>query len=169
MIGTTCGVLVNLLGDWERRAPFRELRGPLLLRDVLQRSALNNDWLLAGIVCQGLWNFLIDAGNVVNALGDDEADYIAGDLVEYLDEEKLFNGKQPDLLWEQFAGVATDLLERIQDSISINNSPLLLSESEDDHDHNDKNENAVKNRKKHLSIVNINNEWGDKLKKWLEE
>lgn len=52
LIGASCGVLVNLLSDWERRAPFRELRGPLLLRDVLQRAATNQDWPLASIVCQ---------------------------------------------------------------------------------------------------------------------
>lgn len=53
--GTSCGVLVNLLSDWERRAPFRELRGPLLLRDVLQRAAVNQDWLLALITCQVIY------------------------------------------------------------------------------------------------------------------
>lgn len=52
IVETSCGVLVNMLSDWERRAPFRELRGPLLLRDVLQRSALKHDWLLALIACQ---------------------------------------------------------------------------------------------------------------------
>lgn len=52
VIGTSCGVLVNMLSDWERRAPFRELKGPLLLRDVLQRGAMNQDWLLALIACQ---------------------------------------------------------------------------------------------------------------------
>lgn len=52
LIGASCGVLVNLLSDWERRAPFRELRGPLLLRDVLQRAATTQDWPLASIVCQ---------------------------------------------------------------------------------------------------------------------
>lgn len=52
VIGTTCGVLVNMLSDWERRAPFREMQGPLLLRDVLQRGAMNQDWLLALIACQ---------------------------------------------------------------------------------------------------------------------
>lgn len=86
LIATSCGVLVNLLGDWERRVPFRELRGPQLLRDVLQRSALQQDWILAGIVCQALWNYLIDTSNVIGALGEDEADYIAGDLIEYLGE-----------------------------------------------------------------------------------
>lgn len=52
VIGTSCGVLVNLLSDWERRAPFRELKGPLVMRDVLQRAAMNQDWLLASIACQ---------------------------------------------------------------------------------------------------------------------
>lgn len=52
IVGTSCGVLVNMLGDWERRAPFREMRGPLLLRDVLQNAALKQDWLLALIACQ---------------------------------------------------------------------------------------------------------------------
>lgn len=52
IVGTSCGVLVNMLSDWERRAPFREMRGPFLLRDVLQRSAMNRNWILALIVCQ---------------------------------------------------------------------------------------------------------------------
>lgn len=52
IVETSCGVLVNMLGDWERRSRFRELRGPQLLRDVLQRSALKHDWMLALIACQ---------------------------------------------------------------------------------------------------------------------
>lgn len=52
LIGASCGVLVNLLSDWQRRAPFRELGGPLLVRDVLQRAAMHQDWLLASIACQ---------------------------------------------------------------------------------------------------------------------
>lgn len=84
LIATSCGVLVNLLSDWDRRAPFRELKGPQLLRDVLQRSAVEEDWILAGIVCQALWNYLIDSSNIIGALGENEADYIASDLAEYL-------------------------------------------------------------------------------------
>lgn len=33
-----------------------------------------------------MWNYLIDTGNVIGALGEDEADYISGDLLEYLGE-----------------------------------------------------------------------------------
>lgn len=52
IVATSCGVLVNMLSDWERRAQFRELKGPLLLRSVLQQCALKHDWLLALIACQ---------------------------------------------------------------------------------------------------------------------
>lgn len=41
-----------------------------------------------------------------------------------VDEEKIFRGNQPDPMWEQFANVATDLLERLQACMSINSSPL---------------------------------------------
>lgn len=136
LVGTSCGVLVNLLSDWERRAPFRELRGPYQLRDVLQRAALRADWPLAATVCQALWNFLIDTANIVSALGEAEADYIAGDLAEYLDEESLFGANvQPDERWEHFALVAADLLERIQaESMLGAVSPCASSEEEEDDD-----------------------------------
>lgn len=84
LIETSCGVLVNLLSDWERRAPFKEVKGVRLLRETLERSALDENWLLAGITCQAFWNFLIDSGNVVDSLGENEADLLAGDLADYL-------------------------------------------------------------------------------------
>lgn len=31
-----------------------------------------------------MWNYIIDSGNVVGALGEDEADCISGDILEYL-------------------------------------------------------------------------------------
>lgn len=49
----------------------------------------------------------------------------------FTDEERLFNGGLPDPTWEQFAVVAADLLERIQSSISYNNSPYASSEEEE--------------------------------------
>lgn len=33
---------------------------------------------------QAMWNYIIDSGNVVGALGEDEADYISADILEYL-------------------------------------------------------------------------------------
>lgn len=49
----------------------------------------------------------------------------------FLDEEKLFGGAGPDPTWEAFAVVAADLLERIQSSMSYNNTPYA-SASEDE-------------------------------------
>lgn len=84
LVETSCGVLVNLLGDWERRAPFKELKGIKLLREILQKAAMEENWLLAGIASQAFWNFLIDSSNVIDTLGENEADLLAGDLAEYL-------------------------------------------------------------------------------------
>lgn len=89
LVETSCGVLVNLLGDWERRTPFKELKGIKLLREILQKAAMEENWLLAGIASQAFWNFLIDSSNVVDALGENEADLLAGDLAEYLGEEDM--------------------------------------------------------------------------------
>lgn len=153
LVASSCGVLVNILGDWERRASFRELRGPLLLRDVLQRSALQEDWLLAGIVCQALWNYLIDTANVTGALGEEEADYIAGDLNDYLEQKKPnADEAQCNELWQQFASVATDLLDRIQSSISLTNSPCMSVDGDD------------------VDVVGeIGDAWGGRFKEWLEQ
>lgn len=51
-----------------------------------------------------------------------------------LDEEKLFGGSKPDQEWEEFAVVAADLLERIQSSLSYNNTPYASSSDNDDDD-----------------------------------
>jgi hypothetical protein len=70
----------------------------------------------------------------------------------FIDEERLFQGQPPDASWEQFAIVATDLLERIQACMSIVNTPCISSEDEND-DVED----------------NPGNTWGGKYKEWLNE
>lgn len=84
-------------------------------------------------------------------MGEDEADYIAGDLAEYLDEDSLFNGGPPDQMWEQFAVVAADLLERIQSSISYSLTPCASSDDED------------------VAAGRIGTLWQGHFKSWLEE
>lgn len=137
---------------------------------------------------QALWNYLIDTSRVIDALGEDEADFISNDLLEYLglfanaklafflffffsfdfffiaecffflstfpDEERIFKSAAPDPLWEQFAIVAADLLERIQASMSYNNTPCDTSDDEHDHERND-----VENAHFH----------SDRFKKWLQD
>lgn len=158
LVASSCGVLVNILGDWERRATFRELKGPLLLRDVLQRSATQEDWLLAAIVCQALWNYLIDTTDLVAALGEDEADYIAGDLMQYLEEgNERFGGQAlGDELYEQFCTVASDLLERVQTSISLTHSPPVSVEAFENDDDVD-------------VVGEIGDKWGGRFKEWLQQ
>lgn len=53
------------------------------------------------------------------------------------DEDKLFANAQPDTDWEEFAIVAADLLERIQSSLSYNNSAYASSEEAADDDDDD--------------------------------
>ncbi|XP_035791044.1 armadillo repeat-containing protein 2-like isoform X1 [Anopheles albimanus] len=130
LIVTACGVLVNVLGDWTRRVSFQEIDGPLMLRQILHRGVTKRDWIMAGITCQAIWNYLIDAGDILQTLSQETIDYICEDLAEALDEEILFNGNKPDAFWEDFAPVATDLLERLQFGISGGNSTCETSEDE---------------------------------------
>lgn len=53
------------------------------------------------------------------------------------DEDKLFANCQPNADWEEFAIVAADLLERIQSSLSYNNSAYASSEETVDDDNGD--------------------------------
>lgn len=163
LVASSCGVLVNILGDWERRATFRELKGPVLLRDVLQRSATQEDWLLAAIVCQALWNYLIDTTDLVAALGEDEADYIAGDLIQYLEEGsgRLSDQSQGDELYEQFCTVASDLLERVQMSISLSHSPPVSADAVEEEDRDDEVVVDVEGE--------IGDKWGGRFSEWLQE
>lgn len=52
--------------------------------------------------------------------------------MNYLDEEKIFRDTPVDPLWEQFAHVASDLLERLQSCMSITNSPINSSDEEEE-------------------------------------
>uniref|UniRef100_A0A182JG96 Armadillo repeat-containing protein 2 n=1 Tax=Anopheles atroparvus TaxID=41427 RepID=A0A182JG96_ANOAO len=130
LLVTSCGVVVNILGDWARRASFREIEGPVILRRILQRGVGNRDWIMAGIACQAIWNYLIDTRDIVQNMGQAEIDLISENLAEGLDEDILFEGKDADNLWEDFAMVGTDLLERLQLCLSGKNTPCEISDEE---------------------------------------
>uniref|UniRef100_A0A182YI58 Uncharacterized protein n=1 Tax=Anopheles stephensi TaxID=30069 RepID=A0A182YI58_ANOST len=127
---TSCGVLVNMLGDWSSRVPFREIDGPIILRRLLRKGVDNRDWIMAGIACQAVWNYLIDTSDMLATLGQTEIDLICEALAEGLDEDSLFGDKEPDNFWDDFAPVATDLLERLQICMSNGNSPCESSDEE---------------------------------------
>lgn len=70
-------------------------------------------------------------------------------LIFISDEEKLFGKFPPDAEWEEFAIVAADLLERIQSSLSYNNSAYASSEEDETNDianNEAMNENMPKSR-----------------------
>lgn len=56
------------------------------------------------------------------------------------------------MLWEEFAPVATDLLERLQSCMSVGNSPCLSSDDEGD----------IMNREQVET-------WGKQYKQWLQQ
>lgn len=96
-----------------------------------------------------MWNYLIDSPNIVELLGENETEFIAGMLSDYLDEETIFNGEQPDQIWEQqFAIVATDLLERIQTAMPYSSH---VSSDEDD-----------------VRITKTGDYWGGQFRTWLD-
>lgn len=76
-------------------------------------------------------------------------------IIQLKDDDKIFDGEPPDVLWEQFASVATDLLERIQSCMTVSNTPVLLS-SDDDPD-------------EIMAVAHSDDLWGSKFKKWLQE
>ncbi|XP_002041952.2 armadillo repeat-containing protein 2 [Drosophila sechellia] len=162
----TCaiGVLVNLLGDGEQRGPFLQLRGAELLSLLLRGSLEQEDWFLANIVCQALWNLLIDghcaanlcqSGNILDEVSDLLADYLDEDRLSPGDEDNDNDEDDPeresedlnatdtdpeahDALWEDFALVATDLLERIQNNFDRQQqSQASLPQNADNEDDND--------------------------------
>uniref|UniRef100_A0A146LPT6 Armadillo repeat-containing protein 2 n=3 Tax=Lygus hesperus TaxID=30085 RepID=A0A146LPT6_LYGHE len=124
LVFTTTGVLVNLMADWDKRLALKESNGVQKLIVVIKRC--DGDWKLASLICQALWNFCIDSTHLYAALGIQPTNCLLTVLVDLLDEEKLFGIKEdaeiPDLiaesseyrLWEQFASVATNLLEKIE-------------------------------------------------------
>lgn len=137
----TIGILVNLLGDTENRLPLIQLKGPEilleLLKDALQQHA---DFFLATIISQAFWNLFIDTPNIEDVCLETTLDELSDILAEYLDEEKIlkiYENQPIPQLWEDFAIVSTDLLERLQsnyDQQSDSVASLEASDIENDED-----------------------------------
>lgn len=135
----SCGVLVNVLNDSHSRNCFKNLSGLFLLRECLKRGIIDKNWFLSETVCKAFWNFLIDRDDLVQAPDSTEIEALSNDLAEYLgieevlhfqmtnltnnlfaDEESFFQTSEPPEEWEDFASVATDLLEYLQSRVPVN-------------------------------------------------
>ncbi|XP_030747859.1 armadillo repeat-containing protein 2 isoform X2 [Sitophilus oryzae] len=124
LLKTTTGVFVNVLSENRSRTIFKNKGGVQKLINILKKYC-EDDWLLGSLVCQVLWNYCIDTLDLYELLTDSEINQLLILLADYLDEEKLFGVDenieevevyvtQEYLMWEEFANVATNLLEKIE-------------------------------------------------------
>ncbi|XP_049822564.1 armadillo repeat-containing protein 2 isoform X2 [Aethina tumida] len=124
LLKTTVGVFVNLMSDNRSRKLFKLNGGVRKLIEIL-KNYCERDWMLGTLVCQALWNYCIETPNLYDLITETEIQELLIILADYLDEEKLFgieeNSTDPDLyvtqeylIWEEFANVATNLLEKIE-------------------------------------------------------
>nr|XP_054752945.1 armadillo repeat-containing protein 2-like [Lytechinus pictus] len=122
---TSCGVLINLMTDQERRPMLKREGGVSKLIDVL-RDFGRSDWQLAGMVCMTLWNYSENIVNSNETFGEQETGEFTELLVDYLDEEVALEVPE-DADWDaetqqlmksywktEFCPVASQLLDRIE-------------------------------------------------------
>ncbi|XP_050309639.1 armadillo repeat-containing protein 2 isoform X2 [Anthonomus grandis grandis] len=124
LLKTTIGVFVNLMSDNKARKLFKNKAGVSKLVEILTKFC-ENDWSLGSLICQVLWNYCIDTVDLYELFSEGEIHQLLVLLADHLDEEKLFGidevtremelfVTQEYLIWEEFANVATNLLEKIE-------------------------------------------------------
>lgn len=141
VLRTTIGVFVNLLVDNKSRLMFKNKKGVKHFLGILNIHG-HRDWVLAMLVCEALWNYSIDASNLNDIFSEEEVQELLGLLADSLgtyllvvlfqptcfvfsDEDRIFgvsgNANDSDIfvtqeymLWEEYASVATNLLEKIE-------------------------------------------------------
>ncbi|KAJ8275226.1 hypothetical protein COCON_G00098510 [Conger conger] len=116
---SACGVLVNLTADRDKRAPLRE-EG--LIQKLLEclRDLGPEDWQLAGLLCQTLWNSTEDGAAL--CYNEQETASLLHLLTLYLDEDVIHQWHAGEdvrevqrACWElEFLPVAQRLRSRIQ-------------------------------------------------------
>ncbi|KAL3283552.1 hypothetical protein HHI36_006691 [Cryptolaemus montrouzieri] len=124
VLKTTIGVFVNLMADVKSRLLFKKKNGVEKLIRILENYG-QNDWLTGTLICQALWNYAIDSLDLYELFSNDEIQKLLVLLADYLDDEKIFGIKddiedsdiyasQEYMIWDEFANVATTLLEKIE-------------------------------------------------------
>ncbi|CAH0767990.1 unnamed protein product [Bemisia tabaci] len=115
------GLLVNLLASQESRLLLKESDNIDKLVLILERRCENN-WNLATLICQALWNFASDASDIHSAFGPDKTPRILSALMYLLDEDKFFPSDVREGVvqmedyqnWDCFAEIAANLLEKLE-------------------------------------------------------
>lgn len=107
----SAGVLVNILGDYDKRSIFDEQNGTELLKETLIEALDQNDVVFATIICQCIWNFLLE-NSTVNKSDENFCKDIYDLLLTHMDDE--IDSEWSSNVWLEFANVATDLIDKIQ-------------------------------------------------------
>ncbi|KAJ8270619.1 hypothetical protein GJAV_G00117210 [Gymnothorax javanicus] len=124
MCFSACGVLVNLSSDRDKRAALRAEGLMQKLLDCL-RDLGPEDWQLAGLLCQTLWNCSEDGA--VLSFSEQETSGLLRLLTLYLDEELMHQWNMSEdvrevhqACWElEFFPVAQRLRNRIQSQVNL--------------------------------------------------
>ncbi|KAE8751573.1 hypothetical protein FOCC_FOCC001820 [Frankliniella occidentalis] len=141
LLRSTTGVLVNLMADADKREALQRTQGISRLIAILLYHG-ESDWQLSSLICQVLWNYCIDMANL-NWLGADQTNQLVEVLVDFLDDERLFGAKNSTSTndssindtgngtistyqqWEEFAMIATNLLEKMESHIESSQQIVL--------------------------------------------
>lgn len=107
----SAGVLVNVLGDYDKRSNFEELKGAEILKETLIKALDQHDMVLATIICQCIWNFLLE-NSTVNKIDEHFCKDIYDLLLCHMDDET--DSEWSSNVWLEFANVATDLIDKFQ-------------------------------------------------------
>lgn len=112
----SAGVLINILGDYDKRATFEKHNGPEILRETLIESLDHHDLVLATIACQCIWNFLLENTSTLENDGNFCKD-IYDILIYHIDDE--IDSEWSSNIWIEFVNVATDLIEKFQSNLQL--------------------------------------------------
>ncbi|KAK6620587.1 hypothetical protein RUM43_010879 [Polyplax serrata] len=106
VVRCACGALVNMLLDSDSRKQFLEAKGIDMLVNAVE--FFSGDWSLAGLAGRAIWNSCAD--DMSSAASHNNMEHLLNTLATSLEEENWNDG---DVAWEEFASIATDLLEKI--------------------------------------------------------
>ncbi|KAI5732296.1 hypothetical protein M8J77_024523 [Diaphorina citri] len=110
---TTVGVLVNTMPDEDKRDIFKKDKGLEKFLFILEETKQTRDWEMGCLICQGVWNYMIDTTDVVDVCGENNTFMLIDLLITLLDEDNLTDQDHYEE-WEKFAHVGTNLLEKIE-------------------------------------------------------
>lgn len=112
----SAGVLVNILGDYDKRAIFDANNGSEMLRDILVDSLNHHDLVLATIACQCIWNFMLENTKTLET-NENFCKDIYDILIYHVDDE--VDSEWSSTIWLEFVNVATDLIEKFQANLHV--------------------------------------------------